>query len=273
MSDTQTPSGYYLFTTGEKAKETLDVQHKRMAAASHEQLNRAGLRPGMTVWDVGCGTGVMTEYLAQIVGPTGHVYALDGSTDQLAVTTARLAEKGYTWVTYVQSDIEKLDTKLYPPADIVFSRLVLMHCAQPEEALARMHALLVTGGMLSLQESTMNTSRVISERPLLVDMFEALARFAQTKGGDFNIGRKLPVLCMSAGFSEVESYTTNFTFHGSAAAEFIEMRLDEWGPAAVAHGIIEASRLTEWRADCETLRHSTTEGIASAEQTHILARK
>lgn len=42
-------------------------------------LLRAGLKPGMSVLDVGCGTGVIAALAAQIVGPTGQICALDPS--------------------------------------------------------------------------------------------------------------------------------------------------------------------------------------------------
>ncbi len=37
----------------------------------------AGLAPGDAVLDVGSGTGVLLPFLAEAVGPTGHVYELD----------------------------------------------------------------------------------------------------------------------------------------------------------------------------------------------------
>ena len=35
------------------------------------------VRPGATVADVGCGPGCVTRLLARLVGPRGHVHALD----------------------------------------------------------------------------------------------------------------------------------------------------------------------------------------------------
>ena len=42
-------------------------------------LLRAGLIDGMSMLDVGCGTGVLADYASQIVGPLGCVVALDPS--------------------------------------------------------------------------------------------------------------------------------------------------------------------------------------------------
>lgn len=48
-----------------------------------QALLRAGLAPGMTVLDVGTGTGVVAELAHGLVGPTGRVIALDPSRGML----------------------------------------------------------------------------------------------------------------------------------------------------------------------------------------------
>ncbi|MGI4850699.1 MAG: methyltransferase domain-containing protein [Janthinobacterium lividum] len=71
------PKNSYILKTGRGAEQALEEQHKIFEQDSYEHLKRAGLSSGHTVWDIGCGSGVMTEYLAKTVGSTGHVYAFD----------------------------------------------------------------------------------------------------------------------------------------------------------------------------------------------------
>jgi len=46
-------------------------------------LKRNGLKPEMKILDIGCGSGIMTNYLAGAVGPKGKVVAIDNSKAQL----------------------------------------------------------------------------------------------------------------------------------------------------------------------------------------------
>jgi demethylmenaquinone methyltransferase/2-methoxy-6-polyprenyl-1,4-benzoquinol methylase len=49
-----------------------------------QALLRAGLAPGMSVADVGCGTGIASALARDIVGPGGHVISIDPSAGMLA---------------------------------------------------------------------------------------------------------------------------------------------------------------------------------------------
>ncbi|MGB9735805.1 MAG: class I SAM-dependent methyltransferase [bacterium] len=63
---------------------------------AHEQpdkiLRAAGVSKGMTVVDVGCGTGFYTFPLSEIVGEKGLVYAVDMSADMLNLLKKELSK-------------------------------------------------------------------------------------------------------------------------------------------------------------------------------------
>src|SRR2546421_1314466 len=69
----------YVLGTGADESVRLGLQHRLWSAATHLLWERAGIQPGQTVLDLGCGPGHAALDLAQIVGPTGRVIAIDES--------------------------------------------------------------------------------------------------------------------------------------------------------------------------------------------------
>ncbi len=63
-------------------------------AGSRQLLDRAGVRPGMSVLDVGCGPGRLALPAARRVGPAGEVVALDLQPRMIRKIEERLAASG-----------------------------------------------------------------------------------------------------------------------------------------------------------------------------------
>ena len=74
-----------------------------------EAVDRLRLRPGDSVLDLGCGTGLTLPILAGAVGPTGRVVGVDLSTDQLERARQRIIAAGFQNVSFVQTNAEELD--------------------------------------------------------------------------------------------------------------------------------------------------------------------
>ena len=57
-------------------------------------LANLGVKPGMTICDMGCGNGFHTLQLAQITGDTGTVFGVDIQPEMLELMRERMEEKG-----------------------------------------------------------------------------------------------------------------------------------------------------------------------------------
>lgn len=85
-------------------------------------LDRAGLRPGEAVLDIGCGTGASTRRAAALVGPSGHVTGLDISATLLDVARRQLA--GTSRIDLIEADAQDCTfTRRY---DAMISRFGVM---------------------------------------------------------------------------------------------------------------------------------------------------
>jgi ubiquinone/menaquinone biosynthesis C-methylase UbiE len=80
----------------------------RAEREAEEQPTRAlqimQITPGMTVADLGAGSGYFTERLARLVGPTGRVFATDIQPGMIDLLKRRLSSEGIQNVTVILSD-------------------------------------------------------------------------------------------------------------------------------------------------------------------------
>lgn len=66
------------------------------------------LRPGATVVDLGCGTGINQPLLTRAVGPEGHVVGIDLSAGMLHQAQQRAERDGLTQVTVQRGDLREV---------------------------------------------------------------------------------------------------------------------------------------------------------------------
>lgn len=123
----------------------------------HQALRRSalalGLRPGMRVLDLGCGTGASTAALVA-AAPGVEIVAVDASEGMLA----QAREKRWpSTVKFVHSRAEDVDEGQF---DAVFAAYLLRNLPEPDTSLRRVRALLKPGAPLVLHEYSVRDSLV-----------------------------------------------------------------------------------------------------------------
>lgn len=90
-----------------------------------DTVERAGVAPGHSVLDVGCGTGSLTLAAKAVAGPAGDVHGIDPSPEMIAVSRKKAA-RAHAGVDFRPGVIEDLP---FPDAsiDVVLSSLMLHH--------------------------------------------------------------------------------------------------------------------------------------------------
>lgn len=116
-------------------------------------LNRHGLRPGLQMLDVACGTGQVAAAAAQILGSAQTITCLDPSEGMLAVARARLDAR------FVVGRAESLP---FPDDsfDFITMGYALRHVVELEQALGEFRRVLKPGGTLLIMEITKPRSRI-----------------------------------------------------------------------------------------------------------------
>ncbi len=117
------------------------------------------IKPGDHVVDMGAGSGYYTMKLAEIVGPTGKVYAVDIQPEMLAIIRGRVKNKGLKNVQLVKAT--ETDPKL-PAAsvDLIFMTDVYHEFSHPYEVTEKMVEALKPGGRLVFVEFRLEDDNV-----------------------------------------------------------------------------------------------------------------
>jgi SAM-dependent methyltransferase len=126
-------------------QEALD---QRFAPLTEALIERARIRPGECVIDVGCGTGATTLQLAGAIGAHGSVLAIDISEPLLAVARRRVMQDGHANVRLVRGDAQthRFERACY---ELAISRFGVMFFDDPVGAFRNLLRALRAGGRLA----------------------------------------------------------------------------------------------------------------------------
>jgi ubiquinone/menaquinone biosynthesis C-methylase UbiE len=103
------------------------------------------LREGSTVADIGAGSGPLTVRVAQLVGPSGRVFATDVNAKRLEEIREAVGKAGLSNVTVVEGGSD--ETRLPDDCcDAIFMRLVYHHFGDPPRMNASILRSLRPGG-------------------------------------------------------------------------------------------------------------------------------
>jgi ubiquinone/menaquinone biosynthesis C-methylase UbiE len=148
------------------------------------------IKPGMTVCDLGAGSGYYTVRMSRLVGPTGKVYAVDIQPKMLEILARRLKSEGIGNVVPVLSSED--DPKLPPKSqDLILLVDVYHEFARPQIMLQRMREALKDDGRLVLLEFRKEDASV----PIRLEHKMSIAEVkAELEPEGFQIDKVLDVL-------------------------------------------------------------------------------
>jgi ubiquinone/menaquinone biosynthesis C-methylase UbiE len=131
--------------------EWLERREREIEDLPETALDKIGITTGMTVADVGAGSGYFTVRLAKRVGPKGKVFAVDVQPEMIAMVRNRASKAGLTNIDAVLST--ESDPKLPPKSvDLILLVDVYHEFSQPQRMLRRMREALKATGRLVILE-------------------------------------------------------------------------------------------------------------------------
>jgi SAM-dependent methyltransferase len=188
--------------------ESVLRSHKWRTAENSAAYLLPHLAADARVLDVGCGPGTITAGLADRV-PRGHVTAIDAAPGIVEQARAEVGDRAN--LTFATGDVYALD---YPDDsfDVVHAHQVLQHLSDPVRALREMRRVARPGGIVAARDGDYGGFTWYPELPVLDEWRALYMAVARGNGGEPNGGRHLHVWAREAGFTDVASSSSNWTY-------------------------------------------------------------
>jgi SAM-dependent methyltransferase len=201
---------------------SLETGNRRLAAL---------LRPGLSVLDVGCGTGAITRGIAETVGPRGRVVGVDVNAPM--IDKARAAHGDVPGLSFAVADVHALPSA--GAFDIVGASRVLQWLGDPGAALHAMTAAAKPGGrVVVLDYNHEKTAWAPAPPPSMRRFYSAFLAWRATAGMDNAIADHLGDLFARAGLADV--VTTDQREVARRGDGDFETRAGIWAAVAATRG-------------------------------------
>jgi ubiquinone/menaquinone biosynthesis C-methylase UbiE len=261
----------YALATGAAAVRRLHVLHDIYATAGRRVLLDAGLREGMKVADFGCGVGVVTRMLAEMVGPSGSVTGIDVNGQQLTEAAAWCESRGVINTSFVKADACRtgLPRGSY---DLVYCRFLLLHLPDPMACLREMRDVLKPEGIIVVEDGDLASAGSIPATA--IDAFADLfCRFGPTRGLNYSLARNLYHMVANAGFADVGVDIHQPVITRGENRFFLKWSVEEAGPSFVDAGIVTRERLEHILAEMQEAIEDTDVLILAPRMSLVSGRK
>ena len=141
----------HLIATYRKSAKHYDITSRLYPVPGYPQVAQRlrtvqalGLRPGASVVDVACGTGLNFALLEQAIGPGGRIVGVDLTDAMLDQARERIKANGWDNISLVQSDAAEFE---FPPqVDAILSTYALSQVPDCAAVIAHGAAALSAGG-------------------------------------------------------------------------------------------------------------------------------
>ncbi|WP_018392517.1 methyltransferase domain-containing protein [Bacillus sp. 37MA] len=208
-----------------------NVLDSRSLTNSHKRLAEI-LTKGMTILDVGCGTGAITRGIAEAVGPNGRVVGIDSNPS--LIEKARQAHGNTPGLTFETGDIYNLTYD--KEFDIVTSARVLIWLSDPLRALKMMISTTKIGGRILVADYN---HKKISWEPQppssMLSFYSAYLKWRSDAGMDNAIADHLPEMFQKSGIEEI-IITPQHEITKRTDPDF-KTRIGIWADTASSRGI------------------------------------
>ena len=198
------------------------------------------LKAGLRVLDIGCGTGAISNGIAQLVGPAGSVIGID-NTEKFILSGSESYKETVNLKLYHQDLFSFNDEEKF---DLIVSARTLQWLNNPKEALVKMKSLLKPGGSVSILDYNHEKLEWQPQPPESMQVFyDTFLKWRADAGMNNHIADDLPGYFAEAGFNSTEVFNADEVYTKSDA-NFLA-RIGIWSKVASSPQMVDEGYISD----------------------------
>ena len=197
METSADSQAFYALGHSEHELQRLSRQGEAIGPFTRQLFEEAGIKQGMRVLDVGCGSGDVAFLAANLVGHDGEVVGVDRERKAVDWARARAHSQGITNVKFVEGDPTEMEFDRQ--FDAIVGRLVLMYYADPVDAIRKLTRHVRPGGLIVFQEVDLANARSFPVAPLYERSLTWIKQTLKDTGAQIYLALELYSVFLAAG--------------------------------------------------------------------------
>lgn len=138
----------------EGMSDSLDILFNK---TTQEFIKHNGIKSGIHMLDIGCGTGSMSVWLSEQVGKTGSVLGIDNDEHQVKAAEKFAKSQGAINCSFKLHSAYEI-SRIKEHFDFIYCRFILHHLFRPTEVIKSVYEKLPNGGIFVAEEGIISSA-------------------------------------------------------------------------------------------------------------------
>jgi SAM-dependent methyltransferase len=260
----------YTIERGLGVRSRMDLLAAVFGPSTVALLDQVGVASGARCLDLGCGGGHVAVELGRRVGASGSVIGIDLDADLLEVARAGAVAQGWTNVVFQVAAVEDVTEH---DLDFAFARMLLMHLRDPAGAVASMVGMVRSGGVVAVEDINFAGSFTYPPCPAYDRRVAWYQEAVRRRGGDADLGPRLPGLLAAAGLVDVGVRVVQPAYLTGPNKHLQELSMAKQKTAVVESGVVSAEEYDAAHAELVAFTVDPTTLVAAPRMVQAWGRR
>jgi len=264
----------YIFGSKDIELKRLSFQHRVWLQQTMDLWKKAKVQTGMKVLDVGCGPGLTTIDLSNIVTDKGQVVGIDKSEKFINYLNAIIEGESISNVKTLNNELMDFEYE-NSYFDIAYSRWVFSWVKNPEEIIKRITPTIKKGGKFIFQEYyNWHSLKIHPQNPKFDLIRQGAFESWKEIDGTINIGQTLPNILNNNGFEILSLHPlSRIGKPGEMVWEWIIGFLQIYSEILIDMKLLDKSDLEKFKNELPKIEAQNDAFLFAPQMIEIIAEK